>query len=210
MTSDSTFPSLLTRVDASTLSDHGYLSDTDECFFFGGYTAGGGFGYSAMNNHILNFKKDVGQRGRPGWSYKAKAIREAAEAFSKILNGSNTRGTVFVPVPPSKCKSDSLYDDRIVQMLKAISPADPLDVRELIVQLATSEAAHGSQNRPTPQQIAARYTIDQALIAPGPDLIVICDDVLVSGTHFKAAQVVLGQAFPGVRAIGLFIARRVP
>jgi hypothetical protein len=210
MTSSSTFPSFLTKVDASTLRDHGYLSDSDECWFFGDYSAGQGFGYSRMNDHIFNFKKDVSYRGKSPWGYKLKAIRETAEAFTKLVSGSTSRGTVFVPVPPSKCKADPLYDDRIVQMLKGISPADPLDVRELIIQPVSSGAAHSSQSRPTPQQIAAGYVIDQTLASPRPEQIFICDDVLVSGTHFKAAQIVLGQAFPGVRTIGLFIARRVP
>ncbi len=36
------------------------------------------------------------------------------------------------------------------------------------------------------------------------------DDVLKTGAHYRAASAVLRQAFPGVRVIGLFIARRVP
>lgn len=210
MTSSSTFPSRLTQIDSTTLPDHYYLEASDECYFFGGYSAGAGVGYSAMNQHILNFKRDLGRRGKPEWKYKERAINEAAAAFSRLLCGSNSQGFTFVPVPPSKAKNDPLYDDRMVKMLKAISPQDPIDVRELIVQPATSAAAHASPNRPTPQQIAARYSVDSSLINPYPNTICICDDVLVSGTHFKAAQFILNQAFPGVRTIGLFIARRVP
>jgi len=36
------------------------------------------------------------------------------------------------------------------------------------------------------------------------------DDVLTTGAHYRAASAVLQQAFPGVRIIGVFIARRVP
>jgi predicted amidophosphoribosyltransferase len=36
------------------------------------------------------------------------------------------------------------------------------------------------------------------------------DDVLTTGAHFRAASAALQQSFPGVKIIGLFIARRVP
>lgn len=210
MMSSSIFPSRLTRIDSTTLPDHFYLEESDKCFFFGGYRSGAGVGYSTMNQHILNFKKDVGRRGKPEWVHKERAIQDAAAAFSKLLRGSNSRDCTFVPIPPSKAKNDPLYDDRMVKMLKAISPGDPLDVKELIVQSATSAATHASSNRPNPREIAARYSIDRSLINGCPDTICICDDVLVSGTHFKAAQLILNETFPGVKTIGLFIARRVP
>jgi hypothetical protein len=45
---------------------------------------------------------------------------------------------------------------------------------------------------------------------PAPTGIALCDDVLTSGAHYRAALSVMQQAFPGVRIIGLFIAPRVP
>ena len=54
------------------------------------------------------------------------------------------------------------------------------------------------------------YEIDQLLTIPQPQVIGLFDDVLTTGAHFKAAQSLLNKAFPGVRVIGLFIARRVP
>ena len=41
-------------------------------------------------------------------------------------------------------------------------------------------------------------------------MIGLFDDVLTTGAHFRAASAVLKQSFPGVRIVGLFIARRVP
>ncbi|QXP89654.1 hypothetical protein [Methylococcus capsulatus] len=47
-------------------------------------------------------------------------------------------------------------------------------------------------------------------IEPPPKVIGLFDDVLTTGAHFKATQSMLQETFPGVRVIGLFIARRVP
>ena len=69
---------------------------------------------------------------------------------------------------------------------------------------------HDQENRPTPEQIQANYAIDHTLQDPDPRVIGLFDDVLTTGAHFRAASAALQQSFPGVRVIGLFIARRVP
>jgi hypothetical protein len=45
---------------------------------------------------------------------------------------------------------------------------------------------------------------------PQPRVFGLFDDVLTTGAHYRAAAAVLQRAFPEVRIIGLFIARRVP
>jgi predicted amidophosphoribosyltransferase len=52
--------------------------------------------------------------------------------------------------------------------------------------------------------------VDASLKAPPPSVIGLFDDMLTTGAHFRASEAVLQKAFPGVRIIGLFIARRVP
>lgn len=210
MTSDSTFPQRLTKIDDLTRPDHWYLSDLDVCYFIGEYTARQGYAYSATNNLVLNFKKRLDRRGRPEWRYKARAIQNAALAFRTALNPEALDRLTFVPIPPSKAKRDPLYDDRLTQMLRAIRPNPVLDVRELIVQMQSMDAVHDSDNRPSPEQIAVLYQIDEELAAPIPATIAIVDDVLTTGSHFRAAQMVLSARFPGVPMVGLFIARRVP
>ena len=95
-------------------------------------------------------------------------------------------------------------------MLHTIRPSPPVDIRELVVQIESTRAVHDSETRPSPAELESRYTIDQTLVSPTPQLIVVVDDVLTTGAHFRAVKTVLERTFPGVSIIGLFIARRVP
>lgn len=212
MTSDGTsFPERLTRIDELTRGDHSYLTEDDECLFFGDYTARKGFAHSATNNLILNFKKPLKHRNKPGWHYKARAITQVAGAFSKSL-GADLAKLTLVPVPPSKIKSDPEYDDRLMSMLNLMkAPKDgSLDVRELIKQTKGMPAAHDSENRPPPAEWEKVYEIDEKFIKPDPSWIGITDDLLVTGSRFRAISNVLKTRFPKARITGLFIARRVP
>ena len=103
-----------------------------------------------------------------------------------------------------------LYDDRLVRMLKAIRATPALDVRELIIQTRSTDAVHDQTTRPRPEQIEAIYQVDTSLKTTTPSVIGLFDDILTTGAHFRAAQAVLQRAFPSVRVIGVFIARRVP
>jgi hypothetical protein len=210
MTSASIFPLRLTKVDDLARPDHTYLTATDDCYFLGEYTARKGYAFSPANNLILNFKKSPSTLGTAQWPWKERALQQASTAFRTALNAEFLNGATLVPIPPSKAKADPLYDDRMIRMLRGIRPQPPVDVRELIVQTESSAAAHDQAVRPRPDEIVARYRIDPNLLLPAPRGVAICDDVLTTGAHYRAAHTVLLRAFPGVRMIGLFIARRVP
>lgn len=209
-TSQSSFPSRLTKVDALA-SDHWHLGKSDECYFFGEYTAGGGYQFSPTNQLIFNLKKSVERRDKPDWRYKKQAIRTVAAAFRKAIKPEALDRITFVPIPPSKAKTDPLYDERITELLLAIRPRPPLDVRELIIQRNSTLAAHETSNRPTPEDLEAGYTLDMELAATPPqDLIAIVDDLLTTGAHFRAAKAVIRKQFPETPIVGIFVARRVP
>lgn len=210
MTSGSTFPQRLTKIDDLTRPDHWYLTDADECYFLGEYSARQGYAFSATNSLVLNFKKKIDRRGRAEWAYKGRAIAQAAAAFRAALRDDARQVLTFVPVPPSKAKSDPLYDDRLAQMIRQIWPGQTVDLRELAIQPASTDAVHDSDQRPSPAQIEAGYVIDRALVKPPPSLVAITDDVLTTGAHFVAMRDKLRTVFPATKMVGLFIARRVP
>ena len=111
MTSGNTLPNRPTRIDKLTLPDHPHLTQGDECYFFGEYTARGGYAYSHTNNLISNFKKGMDRRNRFEWRYKLSAIQEVATAFRTALpdwfGPDLIPSLTFVPVPPSKDKRRS-------------------------------------------------------------------------------------------------------
>ena len=210
MTSVVAFPSRFTKIDELTRPDHYWLTEEDQCFYLGEYTARQGYAYSATNNLILNFKKALDRRHKREWRYKELAIQQAAAAFRNALGTEPTATLMFVPVPPSRGRKDPLHDDRVTRMLRAMWSGQAVDVREIVVQEESTDAAHEALARPTPQQIAAGYRIDGALAIPKPAVIAIVDDVLTTGAHFRAASTVLTARFPAAQVFGLFITRRVP
>ncbi len=210
MTAEDGFPQRLTAIDDRTRGGHWYLRRTDVCRYLGAYTAGKGAAHSATNRLILDFKMPVSRTRRRNPPQKDKAIANAAAALRRALEASPLARAVFVPVPPSKAKDDDAYDDRLVRMLRAVRPEQPLDVRELIVQTHSVEPTHRRSARLRASDIEAMYGIDEALEAPEPGLVVIVDDLLTSGAHFRAAQRVLSRHFPDIDVVGLFLARRVP
>lgn len=210
MTSGSTFPGRLTKIDDLTRPDHSYLTAADPCYFLGEYTARKGYAFSSTNHLIFNLKKSMDRRGRSEWPYKAQAIQRVAEALRSALNDKARQTLTFVPVPPSKAKTDPLYDDRLLQVLRSVWPGHATDVRELIVQPASSDAVHDRQDRPRPPELEARYTLDRGLPNPKPQLIAVVDDLVTTGAHFVAVSNMLRQDFPYIPIIGIFVARRVP
>jgi hypothetical protein len=204
---NTSFPRLFTEIDELTRGDHSYLTADDRCWFLGEYEARKGWQHSATNNLIQNFKKPMDRRDTAQWPHKAANIRKAAEAMRAALANSIS-GVTFIPVPPSKIKGDPDYDDRMMQMLRQISPN--IDAREIVIQIQNRDAAHGREDKRDPEKVAALYVIDEAQCMPLPTTIVICDDVLVTGCQFQAMRTVLGRRFSNAQFFGLFLARRKP
>ena len=193
----------LRQVDAVSRPDHYYLEDSDSVFYLREYTSRRGWSHGETNQLICNLKKPMGRVGLPDWVYKSRAITQCARELRAAVQADAT----WVPVPPSKAKSDSLYDDRLCQILRKAFPQG--DIRELVTQPVSTAASHTTgQSKPLPSQLAANYTIDASLGQP-KSAVIVFDDILTTGSHFKAMQLKLAQTFPRAEIYGLVIARRV-
>ncbi|MFJ5401301.1 hypothetical protein [Pectobacterium sp. CHL-2024] len=196
----------LTKIDELTRPDHYHLDESDNCYFFGEYTARKSFSHSETNQLILNLKKGNDKRGSYEYRYKGIAIQKVADLITSTIN--NLNDFTFVPVPPSKCNTDLAYDDRITAILKLCQQVNrSFEFREIITQRQSMEASHNSIARPTPAEIAANYQFNQVLTAGVRNNIVIFDDVLTAGSHYKAMKDTIRHYLPNVGVIGLFVAR---
>ncbi|BDV57394.1 TPA: hypothetical protein ACYZZ7_004910 [Escherichia coli] len=196
----------LTLIDELIRKQHHYLEDGDLCYCFGEYTARQGAAYSETNQLIINLKKGYERRAFPDYHYKKVAIEYVAQML--ISNIGNLEEYTFVPVPPSKCRTDAAYDDRMTEILRIAQTYEPwLDYRELVVQNVSTIASHTAANRPSPEAIMANYQLNEQLLEGCRPWIVIFDDVLTAGSHFKAMKSLILQHIPEACILGLFVAR---
>ncbi|MCI1680456.1 MAG: hypothetical protein LKK36_09280 [Ewingella americana] len=196
----------LTKIDELTRPDHYHLDESDNCYFFGEYTARKGFSHSDTNQLILNLKKGSDKKGSYEYRYKGRAIQQVANLITGTIG--NLYDYTFVPIPPSKCNDDPAYDDRMTAILRlCLQTNGNLQFREMISQRISMEASHSSAARPSPAQIAANYQFDHNLTAGIRNTIVIFDDVLTAGSHYKAMKDTIRHHLPNVGLMGLFVAR---
>jgi len=194
-------------IDELILSDYYYLNEEDECFFFHVYHANKGFKFSEYNQLISNFKKKLDRKGEYDWKYKQEAVRKVASILRSTLATITTPVTI-VPIPPSLCKTDAMYDDRMLQALKmAAIGLKNITVRDIISLEENREASHsGSKTRLPPSQLLELLTLEDNPSIQTQNVILI-DDVITTGSQFKACKMLLLRNYEGIEVTGLFIAR---
>ena len=195
------------KIDETNIGDHTRILESDRILFLREYTAQKGFSFSDTNNLISNLKK---KKGDGGFRYKSGAIDQCAGEIFGGLNPDWLKTACLIPIPPSKCKTDEAFDDRVLRICNGIAAKAPfpVDVREIITQADSLRAAHESSDRPSVEELMANYEFDEALCANPPDVIGIVDDVLTVGNHFRAMSNKLARRFPDADIVGIFVARR--
>ena len=95
-------------------------------------------------------------------------------------------------------------------MTQVLNKKGSIDARDLVFQKICVTLAYKSNRRPHPQDHYDLYWIDGRLCRPPPSRVMVVDDVLTTGAHFKAKQRLLSERFGDTRIVGAFVARRVP
>jgi predicted amidophosphoribosyltransferase len=186
---------------------HPHLHSYDDPYYFIAYTSNRKYDYSDANQFISNFKKSPLKRGMPEYWHKERAIDLAANVLRDQLPNEWLADSTFVPIPPSKTRDHPEYDDRVTQVLTRIGS---IDVREIVYQLESMDATHMmGESRHSIEDLVANYRIDENLIDPEPNHIVIVDDMLTAGKHLRAMRRVLGNQFPDAKFSAVFLARRI-
>ncbi len=201
----------LQAIDDSNRSAHYYLMPDDECYFLHEFTARKGYAHSPGNQFIFNFKKSPKKQHESQYRYKLQAIRDAITVYRAIFSQHPEvyQQATFVPIPPSKTPGHPEYDDRMWQVVQGVCDGTDGDARELIQQTTSYDSAHlagDGNSRIKPQQLQALYEI---VGAQPRQMVILFDDVLSAGCHFRAAKSAILSVHPGRRVVGFFLARRV-
>lgn len=207
-------PERLTSIDETNREHHVFLEQGDRCFFFGEYFARRGYRGGGTNQLIFNFKckPSVAINNAARRAYKEQAISAAAAGLRKAMAQENAERITWVPVPPSKVEGHADYDDRLARTLALAFSGYVADVRRLLRQTASTEADHAAGGRLTQDALQALIELDRAALNARPlrQTIVLFDDVLTTGKHFKCCERRLREFIPSsLPIIGVFIARRI-
>lgn len=204
----------LIQIDFLTLFDHSNLDLNDDCFYFMEYPRGG-IEYNRGNavvSFIMNFKKSVTREGFSDWKYKKYAIDEVSK---RILSNipyifGPWDSFTLIPIPPSKKRDHPEYDDRLVKALLNVKGVEEAcQVIDLFQNINNLVPSHIAAVRPSKDEIKSNLSIDNTKIHLLRPTILLFDDVLTNGTHFKACKELLLAINPHFRVIGIFIARTV-
>jgi hypothetical protein len=203
----------LVALDAQLRTDHCFLCDTDRCLCLADYVPGRGTAANRINRLIANLKcpPSIATTDPRRRRYKRQAIDQVASALRAAVSQSWVESATWIPIPTSRPTADADYDDRLQRVLRQAFIGYALDLRTLLYQSEPTVADHASARR---LSIAALYElirIDRQLLALAPlrDRIVLFDDVLTTGKHYKCCERRLLEAPVQIPISGLFVARRI-
>jgi len=207
-------PERLTSIDETNREQHAFLEPGDRCLFFGEYFAHRGYQGGGTNQLIFNYKCEptvaAAHLGRR--KHKEEAIKAVAAGLRRAMTRSNAERLTWVPVPPSKVPGHADYDDRLMRTLVQAFSGYDVDLRCLLRQSSSTEADHQSGSRITADALHTLLELDAALLASCAlrQSIVLFDDLLTTGKHFKCCERRLRTVVPAqVPIVGVFIARRI-
>jgi hypothetical protein len=205
-------PEKLRKIDDSTVGEHFSLDGFDRCYYIWEYAARKRYDFSPANQLVFNLKiKPSAISKTPARNrYKLEAIAHAGSALRSLITRVfvDTRAT-FVPIPCSKAVADPDYDDRLSRLLARAFHGWDADVREMLTLTQSTPADHESVDRLTYDELFAITELtNQFESAPRP-VVVIVDDVLNSGKHFKVAQSLIKARYANAEIRGVFLARCV-
>lgn len=201
------------KLDDRARAAHSHLTASDQCWCLGGYVPGRSYRVSAANQLIANLKcaPSVAAAEPVRARHKRRAIEQAAvwvrEAVAKVWAEEAT----WIPVPPSCAQGHVDYDDRLIRILRLAFASYDADVRGILYQVQTRAADHLSRRRLSMKILYDCIRVNSAALVCRPlrRRIVLFDDVLTTGKHYKCCEQRLLEALPGLHVSGFFLMRRV-
>jgi hypothetical protein len=214
---EAVMPAALTRLDEASRADHIYLSASDRCAYLAQYCSGsgsGGSGNGACHQLIRHFKCEPSRArsDRRRARYKQEAIATLSAWLRQAVPRRLAESCTWVPIPPSQRAEDPDFDDRLARTLRLAFEGYDVDVRSLLSQTTSTRRDHAGRVRLSEQALLQVLRIDEAklLLRPVRARVVLFDDVLTSGKHFKCCERRLREVLPDAPIAGIFLMRRAP
>lgn len=191
------------------LADHYHLTPDDECMFLGDYNAGDGYRNNtpqAINQTISNLKKLPNDRHAVHRNRSVDWCGDVLERLERQFPGRLT----WVPIPGSKLPTHPEYNPRILDILSSMNRVQTADIRQILYNSKSTRASHQSAgNRLSLDEVRDVMCLNEGQTQPTPEHILVVDDVITAGTHFRVASDLLSARFPSAAITGLFIGRTI-
>jgi predicted amidophosphoribosyltransferase len=197
-------------LDDDRRGEHCHLSATDDCRYLLEYLPARPPG--AVGQLIANYKCPplLAVAGAARQHYKERAIGQIAAALRGCAARGFVEASTWVPVPPSAAWGEAGYDDRLVRTLRRAFTGYDLDLRLLLQQTRSTQPDHCRGRRVSSTALLGLIRLDAWAMRARPlrSRIVLFDDVLTTGKHYKCCEQRLHEWLPCVPVCGWFIARR--
>jgi predicted amidophosphoribosyltransferase len=200
-------------LDQYARADHPYLSAADQCWCLGDYLPGSGYRRGALTQLIGDLKRSPAsiQLHPCRRQYKQRAVRAIAALLREQVAREWAESVTWIPIPPSRPVDHRDFDNRLTAILRAAFADYDVDIRTVLYQVISATPDHMRRVRCDFENLYMGLRINWEAIGARPlsPRLVLFDDVLTTGKHFRCCERRLHQALPHVRVSGLFVARRV-
>lgn len=206
-------PVALQWLDPPRRADHLLLGESDHCAYLAEYAAGR-IRDGSLNRLIRHFKCEPSvARVDPLLArHKRQALIRLARRLRLAVPREYAERCTWVPVPPSKQDDDPDFDDRLPRTLALAFEGYDLDLRCLLRQTRSTARDHATATRLSEEALYRLLQVDIAALKQRSlrEHIVLFDDVLTSGKHYKCCERRLREYRPQASIIGVFLMRRAP
>lgn len=187
----------LTNLDRDLVYLHEGLSEADDIYFLYRYTPGHEYRDKYNNPLILGVKNDI-----------ESCIETAAQNLANSMKEETVfENAMIVPIPTSKITAHRT--EKIARLIKQFDEFSNYLVSPILQVKHETRSSHKSSERLSANELQAAWHLQlnqMSLSFAHPDRIVILDDVLNHGTHFRVASDMIEERFPTARISGVVLA----
>jgi hypothetical protein len=189
------------------------LQSEDKCYYYMTYDPYSNLQENHEKQVVVNLKiSNSDLKDKPARKfYKDQSITQISKwLVNTISNHTELLDYLWIPASPSKSKSDENYDNRLIRILDLVKKEipsfnffDAFFVKQSVLE------SHKSNNRDVQKKLDNLGLNEKFLEKLSKNKVVIFDDVLTTGSTFKAAQTKLLEVHDALKIIGIFIAKTV-